>query len=92
MARGGGLEAVAAMAVYPLIGSALAEPPATQVITVVAVGPNGEPKPGSRNLSGSLYPTWTVKVGQLGSPNEHFPPPQTRAVTTAWLAGNATPT
>lgn len=36
-------------------------------------------------------PTWTVKVGQLGAPGEHFPPPQTRAVTAVWFAGNATP-
>ena len=36
-------------------------------------------------------PTWTVKVGQLGAPSEHFPAPQTRAVTTVWFAGNATP-
>ena len=33
-------------------------------------------------------PVWTVKVGQLGSPGEHFPPPQNRAVTTAWFAGS----
>jgi hypothetical protein len=32
-------------------------------------------------------PAWTVKVGQLGAPNEHFPAPQTRTVTTAWFAG-----
>ena len=32
-------------------------------------------------------PAWTVKVGQLGSPGTQLPPPQTRAVTTAWLAG-----
>jgi hypothetical protein len=31
---------------------------------------------------------WTVKVGQLGTPTTQFPPPQTRAVTTAWFAGN----
>jgi len=30
---------------------------------------------------------WLVKVGQLGTPTTHFPPPQTRAVTTAWFAG-----
>jgi hypothetical protein len=30
---------------------------------------------------------WTVKVGQLGTPGAVFPPPQTRAVTTAWFAG-----
>jgi hypothetical protein len=32
-------------------------------------------------------PVWTVKVGQLGTPTTHFPPPQTRAVTSAWFAG-----
>jgi hypothetical protein len=32
-------------------------------------------------------PVWTVKVGQLGSPTNQFPPPQTRGVTTAWFAG-----
>jgi len=32
-------------------------------------------------------PTWTVQVGQLGTPTTHFPPPQTRAVTSAWFAG-----
>ncbi|OBG18691.1 hypothetical protein [Mycobacterium sp. 852002-51057_SCH5723018] len=30
---------------------------------------------------------WTVKVGQLGAPGAAVPPPQTRAVTAAWLAG-----
>ena len=30
---------------------------------------------------------WTVKVGQLGAPDAVLPPPQTRAVTSAWLAG-----
>jgi hypothetical protein len=30
---------------------------------------------------------WTVKVGPLGAPDAVFPPPQTRAVTSAWLAG-----
>jgi hypothetical protein len=30
---------------------------------------------------------WTVKVGQLGAPDANLPPPQTRAVTSAWLAG-----
>ncbi|HWF30036.1 MAG TPA: hypothetical protein VG327_16985 [Mycobacterium sp.] len=32
-------------------------------------------------------PVWTVKVGQLGTPTAHFPPPQTRSVTSAWFAG-----
>jgi hypothetical protein len=31
---------------------------------------------------------WLVKVGQLGTPTTQFPPPQTRAVTTAWFAGS----
>ena len=30
---------------------------------------------------------WTVKVGQLGAPGAALPPPQTRAVTSAWVAG-----
>ena len=34
-------------------------------------------------------PQWTVKVGQLGRPDEHFAPPQTHGVTSAWFAGNA---
>jgi hypothetical protein len=34
-------------------------------------------------------PAWTVKVGQLGTPTEHFPPPQTHTVTTAWFAGSS---
>jgi hypothetical protein len=32
-------------------------------------------------------PVWTVKVGQLGSPDTQFPAPETRAVTAAWFAG-----
>ncbi|BCP12372.1 hypothetical protein MINTM020_44700 [Mycobacterium paraintracellulare] len=31
---------------------------------------------------------WTVKVGPLGSTNEHFPAPETHTVTTAYFAGN----
>jgi hypothetical protein len=31
--------------------------------------------------------TWTVKVGPLGRPDAVYPPPQTRAVTSAWFAG-----
>lgn len=34
-------------------------------------------------------PVWTVKVGQLGLPNEQFPPPLIRTVTSAWFAGRA---
>jgi hypothetical protein len=33
-------------------------------------------------------PAWTVKVGQVGTPSEHFPPPQVHTVSTAWLAGD----
>jgi hypothetical protein len=33
-------------------------------------------------------PAWTVKVGQLGTPGTHFPPPQIHAVTTARFAGD----
>jgi hypothetical protein len=36
-------------------------------------------------------PVWTVKVGQLGAPDTHFPPPQTHAVTSAWFAGDRIP-
>ena len=36
-------------------------------------------------------PAWTVKIGQLGTPTEHFPPPQTHTVTTAWFAGSSPP-
>jgi serine/threonine-protein kinase len=32
-------------------------------------------------------PLWTVKVGQVGSPNSHFAPPQAHTVVTAWFAG-----
>lgn len=45
------------------------------------------------NQAGETYidhsaPVWTVKVGQLGTPTTRFPPPQTRAVTTVWFAGD----
>jgi hypothetical protein len=33
--------------------------------------------------------TWTVKVGELGAGDSHFPPPETRSVETAWFADNA---
>lgn len=36
-------------------------------------------------------PVWTVKVGQLGAPDAHFPPPQTHAVASAWLGGDRIP-
>jgi hypothetical protein len=38
--------------------------------------------------SGSV---WTVKVGQLGAPDAHFPPPQAHTVTSAWFAGDRIP-
>lgn len=31
---------------------------------------------------------WTVKVGELGAAAPHFPPPQTRAIQTAWFVGD----
>jgi hypothetical protein len=34
---------------------------------------------------------WTVKIGPLGAPGAHFPPPQTHAVTSAWFAGDRMP-
>jgi hypothetical protein len=46
------------------------------------------PSPGAGTCIDRSAPVWTVKVGQLGTPTTHFPPPQTRAVTTVWLAGN----
>nr|WP_231589416.1 hypothetical protein [Mycobacterium haemophilum] len=45
------------------------------------------PNQGARTCIDRSAPVWTVKVGQLGTPNTHFPPPQTRTVTTAWFAG-----
>lgn len=33
-------------------------------------------------------PRWTVKVGELGPGDAHFPPPRTRTVATAWFAGD----
>jgi serine/threonine-protein kinase len=34
------------------------------------------------------HPLWTVKIGPLGSTDEHFPPPEIHTVTTAYFAGN----
>ena len=34
---------------------------------------------------------WTVKPVNFGTPGEDFPPPQIRAVTTAWFAGGYAP-
>jgi hypothetical protein len=36
-------------------------------------------------------PLWTIKVGELGAPSTHFPPPETRTVTTAWFVGDSVP-
>jgi hypothetical protein len=49
------------------------------------------PSQGAGSCIDRSTPVWTVKVGQLGTPSEHFPPPQTRTVTTAWFAGDAVP-
>jgi hypothetical protein len=46
------------------------------------------PSQGAGTYIDRSAPVWTVKVGQLGNPTSHFPPPLTRAVTSAWLAGN----
>jgi hypothetical protein len=45
------------------------------------------PSQGAGTCIDRSSPVWTVKVGQLGTPTTHFPPPQTRAVTAAWFAG-----
>ncbi len=45
------------------------------------------PSQGSGTCIDRSAPVWTVKVGQLGTPTTHFPPPQTRAVATVWFAG-----
>lgn len=50
----------------------------------VVLGPM-DPKPGESAIDRSR-PVWTVKVGQLGAGEAHMPPPQTRAVVTAWFA------
>jgi hypothetical protein len=46
------------------------------------------PSQGAGTCIDRLAPVWTVKVGQLGTPTTRFPPPRTRAVTSAWFAGN----
>jgi hypothetical protein len=46
------------------------------------------PNQGAGTYIDRSAPVWTVKVGQLGTPTTHFPPPQTRAVTTVWFAGD----
>jgi hypothetical protein len=64
-------------------------------VGVYGCGPDGGPNPavlwlpsqGEGTGIDRSKPVWTVKVGQLGAPDAVLPPPQTRAVTTAWLAG-----
>ncbi|VAZ84111.1 hypothetical protein [Mycobacterium persicum] len=46
------------------------------------------PSQGAGTCIDRSAPVWTVKVGQLGTPTDHFPAPQTRAVATVWFAGN----
>jgi hypothetical protein len=46
-----------------------------------------QPSQGAGTCIDRSSAVWTVKVGQLGAPDANLPPPQTRAVTSAWLAG-----
>jgi hypothetical protein len=48
----------------------------------------GLPSQGAGTCIDRSAPAWSVKVGQLGTPESHFPPPQSRAVTSVWFAGN----
>jgi hypothetical protein len=45
------------------------------------------PSQGAGTCIDRSSPAWTVKVGQLGTPDAVFPPPQTHAVTAVWFAG-----
>lgn len=45
------------------------------------------PSQGAGTCIDRSSPAWTVKVGRLGAPGAVLPPPATRAVTSAWLAG-----
>ena len=45
------------------------------------------PSQGAGSCIDRSSPAWTVKVGQLGAPDAALPPPQTRAVREAWVAG-----
>jgi hypothetical protein len=49
------------------------------------------PSQGATSAIDRSMPSWTVKIGQLGSGTAHFPPPQTHTVTTGWLAGDFLP-
>jgi hypothetical protein len=46
-----------------------------------------QPSQGAGTCIDRSSSVWTVKVGRLGAPDAALPPPQTRAVTSAWLAG-----
>ena len=64
-------------------------------VGVYGCGPQGGPNPavlwlpsqGQGSCIDRSQEVWTVKVGPLGAPDAALPPPQTRAVTAAWLAG-----
>ncbi|HTY34020.1 hypothetical protein [Mycobacterium sp.] len=64
-------------------------------VGVYGCGPDGGANPavlwlpsqGAGTYIDRSSPAWTVKVGQLGAPDAALPPPQTRRVTAAWLAG-----
>jgi hypothetical protein len=47
--------------------------------------------PGDQSCVDRSGPVWRVKVGQLGAPDAHFPPPQVHAVASAWFAGDRIP-
>ncbi|OBA60487.1 hypothetical protein A5647_13715 [Mycobacterium sp. 1100029.7] len=47
--------------------------------------------PNTQKCVDNSGPVWTVKVGELGAPGAHFPPPQLHAVTSAWFAGDRIP-
>lgn len=46
-----------------------------------------QPSQGAGSCIDRSSAAWTVKVGQLGAPDAVLPPPETHAVTAAWLAG-----
>jgi hypothetical protein len=64
-------------------------------VGVYGCGPHGganlavlcQPNRGAGTCIDRSTAAWTVKVGPLGAPDAVLPPPQTRAVTTAWFAG-----
>jgi hypothetical protein len=45
------------------------------------------PSQGAGTCIDRAAPVWTVKFGQVGTSSTPFPPPQVRAVGTAWFAG-----